>query len=445
MAAEVFEGLAQFQHGSGGFGYWPSPENPDPWITAYALHAAALAKREGYDVDEATLGKALTWLRSFLYGQRTHWAYPYNQSEDYASRAYALYALALHGQREDGALSNLFERRDQLPLTGKAYLLKAATLLNSGPEIAQTLSGELLNTAKYSPTTMHFESKEECPWTHESSAKTTALVLQALLEAQGGFPADDKAVRWLMEERKALGRWRTTQENSAVLYALQDYYRRYEKEAPDFTARARLAGQEWAETFAGRSLAARRKSFGLEALKAEGGKAVLSKEGAGRLYYVLRLSWLPETEKARSEGFTVEKKIEPLKGPALGSFPPGSRAVVTLKVKTPQDRTFVAIDDPLPAGFEIVDASFSTESGEDARALAQKGGQEWWGGFHRAENYDDRIQIFADYLTQGEHSYSYLVQATTPGLYRMPATRVEQMYQPEVFALTAGGEVVVGR
>ncbi|MBI5243753.1 MAG: hypothetical protein HY922_08735 [Elusimicrobia bacterium] len=444
---EVFKGLSEFQHPSGGFGYWPAPINPDPYLTAYALHAAAIAKKEGYEVEAGVLSKAVSWLRGYLYGERSQWAYPYSRSEDYASRAYALYALALHGQKESGYLSNLFMRRDRLPVSGKAHLLKAAKALEAEPLILDTLASELLQAARYSPTTLHFESSEDAPWTHESNVRTTALVLQAMLEARGGFPADDKAVRWLMEERKNLGRWRTTQENFAALYALQDYYRAYEKESPSFQALAKLAGQEWKETFQGRTLEARLRSFPLSALEEDKGRVSLSKEGTGRLYYTLRLSWMPKEERARSEGLSIEKKIEPL-APGAGSkaFPPGSRAVVTLKVKTPQDRTFVAINDPVPAGFEIVDPTFAVEGQESARILEERAKDNpYWGTFQRSENYDDRIQIFADYLTAGEHSYSYLVQAATPGAYRMPSTRVEQMYQPEVFGATAGGEVVVGR
>jgi uncharacterized protein YfaS (alpha-2-macroglobulin family) len=178
------------------------------------------------------------------------------------------------------------------------------------------------------------------------------------------------------------------------------------------------------------------------------GKLTLEKTGTGRLYYALRMNWIPEDSQApRQEGLSVEKTIESLNGPkGASSFPPGSRAVVTLKVKTPQDRTFVVLDDPVPAGFEIVDPSFASEGAEDALVLAEKAKDNpYWGTFQRNESYDDRILVFADYLAAGEHKYSYLVQATTPGRYRMPETRVEQMYQPEVFGTTTAGEVSVGR
>src|SRR5208282_2801522 len=99
-----------------------------------------------------------------------------------------------------------------------------------------------------------------------------------------------------------------------------------------------------------------------------------------------------------------------------------------------------------PAGWEIVDPTFAVEGEEDARALEEQGGRgQYWGTFSRSERYDDRIQVFADLMTAGEHRWSYLIQATTPGRYHVPAAYVEQMYEPEVFGRTASTEVEVPR
>ena len=410
------------------------------------MHSIALAAREGYAVDSSALAKALAWLRSTLYEQNAQWAYPYSVSEEYAARAYALYALALHGQKEAGALSNLFLRRDQLPLSGKAHLLKAAKLMDADPLVLDTLAGELLNAGMHTATTLHFSDKEDMPWIHGSSARATSLILQALLETRKGFAGDEKVVRWLMEERKVQGRWRTTQENSSALYALQDYYRRYEKAAPSFEASVRVAADEWREACRGRSLETRRKRFALPSL-ARGGKGgnlsiSLSKTGEGRLYRVLRLDYR-RRPNARARGL-----FDPKDG---GTLTPGSVIAPPARgdharVKTPQDRTFRRAGGPLACGFRDRRPQLR---GREPRGRAVPGGTlqrpPVLGSFHRSEGYDDRILIFADYLTAGEHEYSYLVQATSPGRYRMPPARVEQMYQPEVFATTEPGETVIGR
>jgi len=186
-------------------------------------------------------------------------------------------------------------------------------------------------------------------------------------------------------------------------------------------------------------------SFPLDAVFGDGdaAKLLFSKSGIGRLYYTMRLGFAPQKrDKPAAEGLEIEREMRPIDGGT--AFKAGARAVVTITVRTPQDRTFMAVNDPVPAGFEIVNTEFAVESAEDARALARKGGRGGgWGEFERAERYDDRMLIFADYLTAGEHKYSYVVQATSPGAYYWPSALAEGMYEPEVFGRTAGGSAEI--
>lgn len=443
---DVLTKMPAYQLGSGGFTYWLNGwREPDPYLTSYALEALSLAKREGYYVDQRMTDRAVAWLDRWVKGQDVKTAYPYTRQEKLTSQAYAVYALSMHGSRQDAAMTELFEARAQLHSEGQAHMLRAASQLGLEP-MARELAKALLNRVRLSPTTLYFDDgeAEEMPWIHASAARSTANGLQAMLQARGGFAGDEKAVRWLMEERKIKGRWRTTQENSAALRALQDFYRRYEKDVPDFKALVGVGegpGSSWEETFKGRDLAARKKSFPMSGLEGKSTKVSLEKQGPGRLYYTMRLAYAPGTiVPGKDLGFRIERKLKKLYGPGEGeTLGAGSRAVVTVKVKTPKDRTFVVLDYPLPAGFEIVDPSFAVESQEDAHLLAERAEKgEEWGGFQRSEKYDDRLVVFADYLPAGEHSYSFLVQATVAGTFAAPPPTVEQMYQPEVFGRGAG-------
>ena len=451
---KVFDKLADFQHPSGGFCYWPGGcLRPDPYLSAYALEAAALGLKEGYRADAQVLKRDADWLEKFLASEKTDWAYPYSLSEDYAARAYAVYALALNGRNMSAYFNQLYLKRDQVPYLAKGYMVKAAKLLGFDAQAAKKLSAEIMTQARYSPTQLHFEDAEPMPWIHNTPVKTTAIMLDAMLEAEGGFPGDEKAVKWLTVEKKNKGRWRTTQENSWALRAFETFYRRYEKEEPDFRAVVSRADESGVlsplmeEHFSGRGLMTVDKSFGFPLVFGGGEKAkiMFGRIGAGRLYYSLRLGFVPEKrDKPASEGFELSREIRPMDGGKV--FKAGARAIVTLTVKTPQDRTFVAVNDPVPAGFEIVNTEFAVEGAEDARALASKGGRGGgWGEFERAERYDDRMLIFADFLTAGTHKYSYVVQATSPGIYYAPSGLVEGMYEPEVFARTAGGTVEIIR
>jgi uncharacterized protein YfaS (alpha-2-macroglobulin family) len=47
--------------------------------------------------------------------------------------------------------------------------------------------------------------------------------------------------------------------------------------------------------------------------------------------------------------------------------------------------------------------------------------------------YDDRVLLFADSLAPGIHTHRYLVRALTYGTFSAPGTKIEEMYEPEVF------------
>jgi len=448
---KVFDRLPDFQHPAGGFCYWPGGcIKPDPYLSAYALEAAVLGLKAGYSADPVVLKRNADWLEKYLSLEKTDWAYPYSASEDYAARAYAVYALAMYGRNMTAYFNQLYAKRAQVPYLAKAYMVKAAALLGVDARAAKKLSAEIMSQARYSPTQLHFEDGESMPWIHNTAVKTTAVMLDALLQAQGGFPGDEKAVKWLTTEKKNKGRWRSTQENAWALRAFEAFYRRYEGEPPDFKAEVSVIDSPLRllleDQFSGRRLASASGRYPFGLVFGEGGEAKLlfSKTGSGRLYYSVRMGFIPEKrDKPAAEGLEIRREMRPIDGGKV--FRAGARAVVTITMKTPQDRTFVAVNGPVPAGFEIVNTEFAVESSEDARALAKKSRGGGWGGFERAERYDDRIQIFADYLTAGEHKYSYVVQATSPGAYYWPSALAEGMYEPEVFGRTAGGSVEITR
>jgi uncharacterized protein YfaS (alpha-2-macroglobulin family) len=304
---------------------------------------------------------------------------------------------------------------------------------------------DLSNRVKIAPTSAHFEERSDYDlwWCFDSNTRTTALIMQALVETQPESPIIPKVVRWLIDEQR-VGHWRTTQENLYVVDALATYLRAYEKEEPDFRATIVLEGKTILnELFKGRSFKVAQARIPLGDLTPGKEYAVnLRKDGPGRLYYGIRMNYYPTGETvAKEEGYSVFKTVETLGGDPADTVTPGAMLRVTLTVSSRQYRHFVVVDDPVPAGFEVVNTSFQTTSAALADQEGERGDEWYEEAFHHVEKYDDRVLLFADFFTPGAHSYTYLVQATRSGSYRMPATRAEGMYEPEVFGQT-GSKVV---
>ena len=58
-------------------------------------------------------------------------------------------------------------------------------------------------------------------------------------------------------------------------------------------------------------------------------------------------------------------------------------------------------------------------------------------------NEDNQTEVFADQLQGGSHEYSYLLRATTPGVFVVPPTKAEEMYAPETFGRAQSEKVVI--
>ena len=441
---------AEFQSSSGGFGFWKENNiTASPYLTCYVVWALSHARARGYAVNPDVLAQACNYLKAYLRDDKNIWAWPYGTNATLTTKAFCVYALSLNGYHEQPYINDLYSKRDQLSSLGKIYLLKAIHYEKMSQTLVDTIVREISNTAKYSPTEVHFEesSGDGMEWIWSSNVRTTAAILQGLLEVNGELPNAEKMVKWLATQRKS-GKWSNTQDNTYVFYAFNEYVNKYEKENPDFTAKVTLEGKEiLSDVFKGRTLNSKTTRIPVSGYSRDTLLPVdFRKTGAGRLYYEMRMVYSPLGElKARDEGISVEKRIEPFKGNIEGNtYQLSGRYKVTLKVKSGQDRRFVVVDDPLPAGFEIVDMSLSTASNEETRQFDQAlqgDDSSWWGGFDHSERYDDRVLLFANYLEHGEHTYSYLVQATTAGEFLMPPAKAEEMYTPEVFGRTAQKKV----
>ncbi|MDH5743426.1 MAG: MG2 domain-containing protein [Candidatus Aminicenantes bacterium] len=439
--------IYDYQRENGGFGLWPDSPYDSPFNSCYAAFALVMAKSANFAVDEGCLDRLTQYLKNLMHGRVERQDYPYGQRAWKTIQAFALYSLALLSQPEPSYAEKLFVERELLSLSGKIFLLKALNKGKGSTNAQNTLIQELMNKVKVSPTSAHFEDDEgrEGRWIYSSNNRTTALILQGLIEVEEDNPLLSSVARWLVERRKA-GTWATTQENFYVFYALSEFYKKYEKIDPDFKIEVSLEGKRLLEE----SIKLRNQVEKTERFLGELEPGIpvplkIKKTGKGRLYYQARMTYAPKRELLpRDEGFSIMKEISTLDGKALDSIQAGTLAVVTLQVILPQESLFVVLEDPLPAGFEAVNPTFLTESEERQRQMeesAERGQRKWWRGFNHIEMRDDRVLLFADSLAPGIHTHRYLVRALTYGTFHAPGTKIEEMYAPEVFGRS--GELTI--
>lgn len=423
-----------------GFSSYSHMDHADPYLTGYALETLYRAKEDGTAVDSKLIDIARAYLKDYLNHPDQDSAYR-SPAEKATSRCLALYAMSLGKFDGLSYWNNLYRIRLQLPLEGRAYLLLAGRRLGAGREELARLEQDLLNNRKVEAATVYFtEPSKKAGWTFSSNNQLTALALDALLDSPSGFSEAPKVVAWLMEARTPQGDWGDTHDNARVLETLHRYMQSHEKETPNFTATVFLLKEQILKsTFSGRKLTVESATTPIS----ESPQRLplgIKKDGPGRLYYELRLSYAAAKEPpARDEGLAVLKQISTVKGDRFpAELQAGETYLVTLTVVTPRDRRFVVVNDPIPAGCEVVQTQFETESAELTRILSASQSKLGDTTFLHFERYGDRVALFADGLQAGEHTFQYLIRANQPGKFSLPPTKAEEIYHPEVFGTTAG-------
>lgn len=457
--ATVNEVLAR-QQGDGGFAMWPEDGRSSEWVSPYATLALARAAKAGVRVPKSALERATTYLRT--------WVHATEQSPSQLPvGALSLDVLAELGKPDAGAVNRWFERSSELPLFAKALVLHAAVLSklqNDVPEkLTQQIEAELHLVGDRA--VVEDSDRDLRGLSFHSRTRTQALVLRALA-ARGKRPLLTSVARGLLGARQQ-GKFRTTQEAAWALLALEDYRRAAEPTAPSFRALLSLGGEVLAEAaFDQKPPLAQQIEVPLARLLAHPRDAlVFEKQGAGQLFYQARLRYVRKQlpKEPLDAGFFIEKNVRVVEqgssASATSTFAPltevkaGQLLLVDVTVVSPAEREYVVIDDALPAGLEAIDPRLSTTadwlrgSGFEGDACGSCAGEdaapELKSFYDRSEVRDDRVLFFADRLPAGLFHYRYFARATTLGRFVVPPTRVEEMYEPEVFGRTGATEVVV--
>ena len=460
-AQRSIDELLTFQCPDGGFAFWPGQCGvTSPYLASFVVHVLQTAAALGYNAGGPQLDETYGYLERALAqpeGPNPGWSTVYTAWQAFTTRG-----LVRAGRPQDSHITRLAGYADRMPVFALSYLADAMHASNPRDPRLAGLERRIRNAIRAESASAHVEELDdpELRWVWSSNVRSTAIVMTGLIARGSSDTLAPRMTRYLLDVRED-GRWNDTQENAMALEALVAYYRAFEAEAPDFTASARIGARELAShAFRGRSTTAVSARVPLAdvaaAIAGATGDLVFEKQGTGTLYYGARVRYQidPSTADARDNGFRIERRYEPfVEGGTAApgtSFAAGDLVRVVLTITAPAERRFVAVTDPLPAGFEAVDGWFRTTARDLAREASVEGGGEgsWLerlrrGGFDYVEKFDDRVQLFATRLADGRHEFAYLVRATTAGDFLAAPAWVEQMYEPEVNGRTGPARIGV--
>jgi hypothetical protein len=451
--------LKRRQNNDGSFGWWVRDTRGEPMVTLHVTHALVRAKAAGFEVDPIVLSRALDRVHH-IDGMFDRW---WSEDSRRVARAYAIRVRQLAGEDTVADARKLYADGGgtKLPLEALGWILPSlAKGKGTEPaEIVTHLHNRVTETAATAQFVERYAEVDDALLLH-GDRRTDGILLEAMLEV---FPNDDvlpKIVTGLLDGRVA-GRWSSTQDNAWVLMALKRYFEVAEKVTPDFVAQVWLgSGYAGEHTFKGRTTERARIDVPMAWIAGAKGDddLTVARQGAGRMYYRLGLSYAPKSLdlKPAEAGFSVTRGYEAVDAPsdvtrdASGTWhvKAGARVRVTVTMAVPARRYHVALVDPMPAGFEVLDPALKVngdmpiDAPDTSDPWAKVGW--WWGPWYDHQNLrDERVEAFATTVWEGVHTERYVVRATTLGSFIVPPAKAEEMYHPETFGRSGTDRVVV--
>ena len=127
-------------------------------------------------------------------------------------------------------------------------------------------------------------------------------------------------------------------------------------------------------------------------------------------------------------GYRISREVSFLQRQRPDRISRGDVMRVRITIEAPVERTWVVIDDPIPAGASILGAG----GGQSAMLAGQANGGDGWPSY--VEQGFDAWRGYFSWLPKGRTTVEYAVRLNGTGRLQLPPTRVEAMYSPEIHA-----------
>ena len=400
--------------------YWEMGTTGSLFVTIQSALAVSMAEEAGFEVPERLSGELAGALQAIA--SRSVQAPP-------SLRVFALFVLAATGSGSglESQADELYLERDRLTVEDKAMLALVFTEMEHAPQHARQLVSEL-------PANSPRQAFD--PMTFSSGARSEAFCAMARMAVDPGSFDDGIRTRLgeLMESSASL----STQENLWLLLAFK----------------SALAGGKPVPL--GKALSPLPAAVSANRSSAEWGPRPLNEEPP------LRITGLGKSQSGkfvvRARRQLAASEIEPVQrdlklsrlvknltdasrtGTPESPFRLGDELLVTYRFQAPKPQSFLALEDNLPAGVEVLNPDLALfgkfyqvpeESGVATAVLSH------------SQLRDSRACLYFDEVGSGLHSYSVLARATAAGTFSWPAAQISPMYDSRFYARTAPATCVV--
>lgn len=450
------------QHKDGGFKYWKNNDFSEPGLSADVAFLYKLCKQYGYPfpIDTGKLTEYLVdYMPSRFYDEKKINSKSIERALFYLTGKSNIAKL---DDFEKNQLLNICHYKDSLPIPARLRLLN---LLNKSYYRKKALFelNELCNKITVKDNIACFDNNQL--WNsipanrsfYNSETLNEADLVNLLLEMKPKSILVPKLVRYLITKMNNEGRWNNTYETSAALGAIASYCKKYEADTSAYTLLATVNGDSFFNCL---SEADNNRPVTIHIpfrdLKDGQNDIAIFKDSENYLHYSIKYSYYMKKspEPIRNRGFTINKKIYHFNdrvalaeyynnSPDTLNLSSGKVYKIELEYSADSSFSEVVIDDPIPAGMEIINTTFANVSSQ--YATNKKSDHDWCNNdpITYEELKDDRVALFLRNMAPGKYRYVYYIRAVTNGVFFWPRASISPMYNTELTGTTSEGYVKI--
>ena len=456
MPALVQEGLKKIttaQHADGGWG-WFANDQSEADLSAYVLYGLYETRQAGFMVPEASVRSAIRFLSTAGSRIDKDVITPTEVRRGAGPDALAsiAWSLSYWGQADTNLRDKLWRERNGLSNYGLA-LATMAYQQSGDPQKARTTWDMLKKQATRTGTLVHWESRAQRFSWYDMATETTAYAVRAGLLVEPNAPEVTGAVRWLVVNRQG-DRWLSTKDTGAIVMALADAMRVASETGIPTGAQVLLDGQpvQRVDLQGEARYLGGQVTLSGDVLKPGRHTVSVRAEGMGELpasgvlsYVAAREDIQPQASKElnlQREYFLLDEKLfaesqAEGSGTHGGGFSryfdskvvanlrrvgdnvkSGQKVLVRLTVDVKEPVRYLVLEDPLPAGAEVLDEP--------------SGG--WAYAWSSQTVRDEKMVFFQREMATGSVPFYYVMRPQIPGRYHVLPPVIEGMYAPEVRA-----------
>ncbi len=414
--------------------YFPVLYQGDDALTAYLL---AIANEADYEIPENLRSRMREALLRFVQGHITRGsALP---TADLSIRKLAALEAASRYEAIDPALLGVINIEPNLWPTSAVLdwhnVLARTGEIAQQPERLAQAQQIIRSRLNFQGTTMGFSTERDdyLWWLMVSADSNANRAILSLLDAEPWREDLPRMARGSIG-RQRRGHWSTTVANAWGVMAMEKFAQRFESEPVAGVTRSQLGGQQqwhWAAKPNGGSLY-HPWPTGVETL-------TLSHEGSGRPWAMIQSLAAIPIKAPLSSGYTITRTVTPVEQKQQGTWSRGDVARVRLEIEAQWDMTWVVVNDPIPSGAAIL----GTGLGKDSQILTQGEQRQGyvWPAFE--ERTFDSFRAYYEYVPKGKWAVEYTMRLNNAGHFKLPETRVEALYAPEMFGEIPNDAVTV--